>query len=389
MMKNLKLGILGGGQLGTMLIRYAIDLGLNVSVLDKDPQSPARRYTSSFYCGDPDSYKAVMAFGQDLDIITIEREAVNTLALRDLQKKGVRVYPSPDVIDIIQDKFIQKKFLEGLDLPVVPGVPVAGREDLSEHAGRLPACLKKCRSGYDGHGVMMLREEADIAGAFDEPSVLEQVVDIAHEISVIVSRNEQGTIECYDPVLMIFDKERLVLDFQLCPAHITKDQALEACNYARRIADALQLVGILAVEMFITADGKVLINELAPRPHNSGHHTIEACTTSQYEQQLRAILGLPLGETKLNSSSVMINILEPAAARKKSMEEAIQTLLCMPAVHLHWYGKGAGREGRKMGHITITEKTIEDALSKAIMVKHILKPNSEHANSWDHNGKQF
>ena len=373
MIPNTRVAILGGGQLGSMLIRYAIDYGIDVSVMDKDRHAPCSRYTKAFTCGDPDSYEDVMEFGAGLDIITIEKEQVNIQALKDLERSGVKVHPSPAVIEIIQDKSTQKEFLKSNSIPVVPGIRVEDQAALYRYADRLPGCLKKCKNGYDGYGVMMIRTPEDITNAFDVPSVLEELVAIKHEISVIVSRNEAGTIECYDPVMMIFNKERFVLDFQLCPANISNEHALEACSLAIRIAEALDLIGILAVEMFVTEDGKLLVNELAPRPHNSGHHTIEGCTTSQYEQQLRAILGLPLGDTKLTGSTVMINILEPAAMRRDAMQQALKTLLGIGSLHLHWYGKQEGRSGRKIGHITITEQTMENALSKAVMVRHILK----------------
>jgi 5-(carboxyamino)imidazole ribonucleotide synthase len=377
MISNLKIGILGGGQLGAMLIRHALDYGLSVSILEQDPDAPCAKFTSSFFCGDPLNYDDVMAFGQGLDIITIEKEAVCTDALRALQKTGVKVFPTPETIELIQDKFVQKKFLQNNNIPVVPAVPIRNRTELYDHVDKLPACLKKCRSGYDGYGVMVLHNEADLEIAFDEPCILEDLIEIEHEISVIVSRNEAGAVECYDPVLMVFDKKRFVLDFQLCPANISQELALESGALAIRIAEALDLVGLMAVEMFVTKDGRLLVNELAPRPHNSGHHTIEACTTSQYEQQLRAILGLPLGSTALRRSAVMINILEPAAAEKSNMETAIKKILGMSHVHLHWYGKKNGRVGRKIGHLTIAEDTMENAMSKAVMIRHLLKSINE------------
>lgn len=377
MLAHLKIGILGGGQLGAMLLRYAIDFGLNVSVMDKSSDAPCAKHTSSFHIGDPLNYEDVINFGKDLDIITIEKEAVNTEALKHLQQQGVKVYPSPEIIEIIQNKYVQKQFLKQNNIPVVPGVLVSGRQDLEQYSSRLPACLKKCTNGYDGKGVMILKTPDDIAGAFDEPCVLEDLIEIRHEISVIVSRNEGGAIECYDPVLMIFNKERMVLDFQMCPANIDADVAVQACNLAVKTAEALKLVGILAVEMFIADNGKLYVNELAPRPHNSGHHTIEASTTSQFEQQMRLILGLPMGSAKLNKASVMINILEPAAYRKSTITEALKTILCTNDVHLHWYGKKDGTEGRKMGHVTIVETNIENALSKAVMIRHLLKGDYE------------
>ena len=377
MLENLKIGILGGGQLGAMLLRYAIDFGLNVSVMDKDADAPCSRHTSSFQIGDPMNYEDVIKFGKELDIITIEKEAVNTKELKYLQGTGIKVYPSPETIEVIQDKYTQKIFLKDNNILVVPGVLIHDRKELEQHIGKLPACLKKCSLGYDGKGVMILRTPDDIVNAFDELCVLEELIDIKHEISVIVSRNDSGTIECYDPVLMIFDSERMVLDFQMCPANIDMDVAMQACNVAMKTAEALKLVGIMAVEMFIANDGKLYVNELAPRPHNSGHHTIEANTTSQFEQQMRLILDLPMGSTKLNKAAVMINILEPAAYRKSTITDALKTILCTNDVHLHWYGKGGGIEGRKMGHVTIIENNIEKALSKAVMIRHLLKERHE------------
>lgn len=373
MLEELKIGILGGGQLGAMLLRYAIDFGLNISVMDKDASAPCARYTSCFSEGDPLNYDDVIRFGQELDIITIEKESVNVAALKALRDTGVRVYPSPETIEIIQDKYVQKQFLQEHKIPVVLGWLVADKAELEQHKDKLPACLKKCRNGYDGLGVIMLRTSEDLSNAFDEPSVLEELVDIKHEISVIVSRNEGGIVECYDPVLMIFDKERMLLDFQICPANIDNDTALRVCAIATKVANALELTGIMAVEMFIAGNGKIYVNELAPRPHNSGHHTIEASTTSQFEQQIRVMLGLPMGSTKMSKPSVMINILEPVAHRRTAIMQALKTILCTNDVHLHWYGKTAGREGRKMGHITITDINLDDAVSKSVMIRHLLK----------------
>jgi len=377
MLQDLKIGILGGGQLGAILLRYAIDFGLDVSVMDKDPDAPCSRHTSSFTIGDPANFEDVVRFGSQLNIITIEKEAVNTRALKHLRENGVKVYPSPETIEMIQDKYAQKLFLKENDIPVVPGNFARSRKDLEKYIDKFPVCLKKCANGYDGKGVMILKTPTDLLRAFDEPCVVEELIEIKHEISVIVSRNEHGTIECYDPVLMIFNKERLILDFQMCPANIDIDMAMQACNVAIKTAEALKLVGILAVEMFIATDGKLYVNELAPRPHNSGHHTIEAHATSQFEQQIRVILGLPMGTTKLNKASVMINILEPAAYRKNTINEALKTILCTSDVHLHWYGKSSGKEGRKMGHVTIVETNIENALSKAVMIRHLLKGGYE------------
>lgn len=377
MFDNLKIGIIGGGQLGAMLMKYAIDFGLDVSILDKDPAAPCSKYSSHFQAGDPMNYDDVINFGNQLDIVTIEKEAVNTDALRKLKLSGVRVYPSPETLEIIQDKYLQKYHLREFNIPVAMGWLVAGREELSQHLNKLPAVLKKCTQGYDGKGVLKIKTAEDISKAFDGPCVLEELVEIKQEISVIVSRNESGVIECYDPVHMVFDKERMLLDFQICPADIDMDTAVKVCAIAKQAAEAVDLTGIMAVEMFIANNGRIYVNELAPRPHNSGHHTIEAAKTSQFEQQIRIILGLPMGSTKTTIPSVMINILEPEAHRKQATMEALKTILCTDDVHLHWYGKKGGQEGRKMGHITITNIDREKAISKSIMIKHLLKEGHE------------
>ena len=257
------IGILGGGQLGAMLIRSAIDFGLKVAVLDKSPDVPCASYATAFTTGDPQDYETVLAFGRTVEVLTIEKEAVNVKALQQLESEGIHVHPSATVVGLIQDKWIQKKTLEAASIPVVPGIPILNRAELHQHTDKLPGCLKLCTQGYDGKGVMMLRSETDIDGAFDAPCVLEALMDIRQELSVIVSRNAQGLVECYDPVMMIFDKERFVLDFQLCPANIAPQQAIEACNIAIRVAESLSLVGILAVEMFVTTDGTLVVNELA------------------------------------------------------------------------------------------------------------------------------
>lgn len=354
-----------------MLMRHAIDFGLNVSIMDNDVNAPCARYTSSFFCADPASYEAVLEFGKGLDVITIEKEAVNIEALRQLEKQGVKVFPTPGTIEVIQDKFSQKQFLQSHNIPVVPGEAVQGKNDLHRYENKLPGCLKKRRDGYDGYGVMVLRTPADIENAFDVPCVLEELVDIKQEIAVIVARNEHGAIKCYDPVAMVFSEEKFILDFQMAPAQIDDSIRKEAAAIAEKIADALKLVGILAVEMFITKDNRLLVNELAPRPHNSGHHTIEASITSQYEQLLRAILGFPLGDTALRFPSLMMNILE-SASPDSNVREKLPQLLSLEEVHLHWYGKKGYRPGRKVGHITIGGNTMESVVSKAETIRKIL-----------------
>jgi len=371
--KDIHIGILGGGQLGAMLIRHAVDYGLYMHVLDVTTDSNAARFTNNFVVGDPLNYDDVLAFGKGMDIMTIEKEAVNVDALEELAKQGVQVHPSPQVIRIVQDKYSQKTFLQKHNIPVADGILIKDKKELKDHKDRLPACLKLCRDGYDGKGVMMLRTEADFENAFDAPCVLEELVEIRKELAVIVSRNEHGEIRCYDPVEMVVNKKLNLLDYQLAPAEITERNAAQAKDLAVRTAEALQLVGIVAVEMFLTIDDKVIVNELAPRPHNSGHHTIEACVTSQYEQLLRAILGMPPGDTTAHKKSVMINILEPAEGKKDELERTFKAALGTKDAHLHWYGKKNSKEGRKIGHITVNGDSISEAVSKAEEIRNSIK----------------
>lgn len=370
---TIKLGVLGGGQLGAMLIRHAIDFGLDVRVMDADASAPCARYSGSFVQGSLLDYEAVMKFGEGLDVLTIEIEAVNVEALKSLRDRGLKVWPAPELIEMIQDKGTQKKALMEAGIPVVPGVRVESKEALRQHVHRLPAVLKLRKGGYDGKGVMILHEPSDINEAFDGPCVLEELADIAHEIAVMVARNEKGETVAYDPVRMVFDEALHLLDYQVCPAGLSDELRKEAVSLAVRVAEGLHLVGLLAIEMFVTRDGRVLVNELAPRPHNSGHHTIEACETSQYENLLRAVLGLALGSTRIVQDSVMVNIIEPSAEWRKAMYDSLQSALSKPGVHLHWYGKGGGRPGRKMGHITVCSNKLDDALVHAIELRSILK----------------
>ncbi|MBS1775785.1 MAG: 5-(carboxyamino)imidazole ribonucleotide synthase [Bacteroidetes bacterium] len=365
-----KLGILGGGQLGAMLIQSGISLGIPISVLELDPQAPCRMYATHFVVGDPLNYDDVMRFGESVDVLTIEKEAVNVQALFDLREKGKFIFPSPETIGMVQDKWKQKQFLVSKGIPVVPGLFVKGRDELRQLNASFPLCLKLCRDGYDGHGVMVLRQAEDINEAFDAECVVEQFVPIAEEISVIVARNETGEIKLFDAVSMVFDTANNILDYQLSPARISPSVAEKAKSLAIEVAQTTNLIGIVAVEMFVLQDSSVLVNELAPRPHNSGHHSIEACLTSQYEQVLRAVLGLPLGDPSTLSPSAMVNVLGKAD-RGSNLAEQLRSILSMKNVHIHWYGKKE-RKGRKLGHITILDETIEAALLKATTIKNIL-----------------
>ncbi len=372
MVSQVKVGILGGGPESAQFIKCAIDYGISVSVMDKDANAPAARYTKSFTRGNPASYDDVIAFGVAMNVITIENENVNTAALKALEKKGVKIYPSTTVIELTQNKFILRKFLTSKDIPVVPGIPVIDRQDLYNHAEKLPAYLRRCNSKGE-NDLLHLETLNDLLNAFDEPCILEMQHDIKQELSVIVCRNTEGAIECYEPVSMVYDKEHKRTDFMVSPAHISSDKTAEACRIAISIAEAFELVGVLTVQMILTEDDRLLVNDIAPRMHPGGYHTLKACTTSQYEQQLRAILELPLGETTRARNAVTIDIVAPTAMRKAGMEQALKTLLCVSDTHMHLYGTRANKPGEEIGRIIIVEDSREYALSKTVMVKQILK----------------
>lgn len=366
------IGILGGGQLGRMLIQKGIDWNLNFSVLDPDAQAPCRDI-STFTHGKLTDHDKVISFGASCDMLTIEIENVNAAALRELEKIGKKVFPQPRVISLIQDKRLQKQFFTDHGIPTAEYVLTNNRQDVLANKNFIPAVNKLRREGYDGRGVQVLRSESDLSKAFDAPGILERLIDFEKEISVIVARNEQGQISAYPAVEMVFHPEANLVEYLFSPARISESVSKQADSVARKVIDTLDMVGLLAVEMFVTKEGKVLVNEVAPRPHNSGHQTIEGNITSQYEQHLRAILNLPLGDTSATSPSAMINILgeegHSGPARYVGMEE----ILKMPGVYIHLYGKNLTKPFRKMGHITILDADMESLQKKANFVKATLK----------------
>jgi 5-(carboxyamino)imidazole ribonucleotide synthase len=370
--QNYKVGILGGGQLGRMLIQAGIDLNINFSILDPDPQAPCSQL-APFTVGKLTDYDTVMKFGADCDLITIEIENVNTAALRDLRAAGKKVFPQPEWIELIQDKRTQKKFYQQNGIPTSPFVLTENREDVWKQKEMLPAVNKLGREGYDGRGVQILRTEDDLPKAFDAPGLLEQLVKFEKEISIIVARNEKGETASYPAVEMVFHPTANLVEYLFAPAALPASVLEEAERVALKVITEMQLVGLLAVEMFVTPQGEVLVNEVAPRPHNSGHQTIEANITSQYEQHLRAILGLPLGDTRLLQPSAMVNLLGEDGFSGPAIYEGLSEVLKTPGVHVHLYGKKLTKPFRKMGHMTIVDENLESLRRKASFVKNTLK----------------
>jgi 5-(carboxyamino)imidazole ribonucleotide synthase len=371
--QDFKLGILGGGQLGRMLIQACTNFDLHSSVLDKDANAPCSLLASSFKPGDITDFDTVYAFGKTVDMLTIEIENVNVGALKKLEEEGLTVYPQPAIIDIIKDKRRQKMFYREHGIPTADFVLVDNREAIKQHMDFLPAFNKLGTGGYDGGGVQRIRNAEDIEKGFDAPGLLETLVDFACEISVIAARNSKGEVSVFPAVECVFHPEHNLVDYLFAPSEVSPEIEEKAEKIARQVIESFGLVGLLAVEMFVTRDGEVLVNEVAPRPHNSGHQTINANIISQYEQHLRAILGLPLGATDIILPSAMVNLLGEAGYTGPAKYEGLDDLLAIEGASIFLYGKKETRPQRKMGHVTIVDENADALKRKVEEVKKVIK----------------
>lgn len=358
--------------MGRMLIQSGIDFNIHFSVLDPDVEAPCSKI-SDFTHGMLTDYETVISFGQHCDLLTIEIENVSVAALKELVRQGKKVYPQPAIIELIQDKRTQKEFYRKNNFATADFILTDTKEEVKKHIGFLPAVNKLGKEGYDGRGVQILRTENDLEKAFDKPSLLEKLIDFEKEISVIVARNEKGDVVSYPAVEMVFHPEANLVEYLFSPAQINDAIAKQADELARGIIQKLEMVGLLAVEMFVTKDGNVLVNEMAPRPHNSGHQTIEANVTSQYEQQLRAILNWPLGDTRILQPSAMVNLLGEDGYAGEAKYQGMEEVMKISDVHVHLYGKKTTKPFRKMGHVTIVDADVESLKKKANFVKETLK----------------
>jgi len=375
---SLKLGIISGGQLGKMLIQEASKWAIATYVLDPDPDCPAKRIATEHVQGDFIDFDTVYAFGKEVDILTYEMENINIEALLQLKADGFKVVPDPQVLALIQDKGLQKEFYQKHAIPTSPfdcyEDTDAITKAIEENVFTYPFVQKLRKGGYDGHGVALIHAAED--KLLDGASMLEKKVEIDKEIAVIVARNEMGEVRCFPAVEMTFDEKTNLVEDLFCPANISAEDLKTAEDLAVKIIENLEMVGLLAVEFFIDNHGEILVNEVAPRPHNSGHHTIESVMTSQLEQMLRAILGLPLGSTKLIMPSVMLNLLGEEGHTGEVRYEGLSEVLALEGVKVHLYGKQQTRPSRKMGHVTVLAGSIEEAFKKAESVKKILKVKS-------------
>ena len=366
---NFKLGILGGGQLGRMFIQEAINYNASVHILDPSELAPCKDIATSFTQGDLMDYSTVVSFGQNLDLLTIEIEHVNVDALETLEKEGVEVYPQPHILRMIQDKGTQKEFYKEHSIPTAPFI----LSDSFDYNVELPVVQKLRKGGYDGKGVQILRDKKDVTHGFHEPSVFEDLIDFEKELSVIVARNTKGEVKTFPVVELEFNPEANLVEYLFSPAAISKEVEQKAQDLATQVAESTKVVGLLAVEMFLTKDGEVMVNEIAPRPHNSGHQTIEGNITSQFEQHLRAITGMPLGDTSILAPSVMVNLLGEKDHTGEAFVEGLEEVMAISGATVHLYGKWKTKPYRKMGHVTVVDKELESAKEKAKKIKDTLK----------------
>jgi 5-(carboxyamino)imidazole ribonucleotide synthase len=364
-----RLGMVGGGQLGRMFIQEAINFDVHVHVLDPDANAPCKHIAHSFTQGSLNDYDTLYNFGLDKDVLTVEIENVNIEALEALEKLGKKVFPQPRVLRIIKDKGIQKEFYKEHNIPTAPFQLTENLEDVKQLANQLPFVQKMRTGGYDGKGVQVLRTESDFENAFETPSVIEEMIPFEKEISIIVARNENGEMAVYPAVECEFSEEANLVEFLFAPASISTEIENKAIELAKSVIEKLEMVGILAVELFLTKDGSLLVNEIAPRPHNSGHHTIECNVTSQFEQHMRSVLNLPLGSTEILQAGAMINLLGEKGFEGDVYYEGLEKFIGKPGVHPHIYGKAQTKSFRKMGHVTIAGKDLEKVKTLAIEVK--------------------
>lgn len=369
----MKAGILGGGQLGRMLLQAAIDYPVETYVLENDENSPAAHLCHHFVKGDITDFDAVYNFGKHLDVITIEIEVVNVDALEKLQAKGVKVYPKPSAIRLINNKILQKEFYFSHDIPTSEFVTTESASALMEHIHFLPAVHKLASGGYDGRGVQVLASEKDIHKGFDAPSVLEKMVHIKQEIAIMVAMNDHGETAIYPPAEMVFDPLLNQLDFQISPALVPDKVLFKAEALALKVVKQLASPGVFAVEMFVDNNDVVWVNETAPRVHNSGHHTIEANYSSQFDMLWRVLLNYPLGNTDAIQPAAIVNIVGSEGQWGRANYEGLGNVLKLDNVFVHLYGKQQTKPGRKMGHVTIMSNDRQELIHQANRIKQVLK----------------
>jgi len=372
-----KIGILGGGQLGRMLLQAAANYNAETHVLENDPECPAAHLCHNFTKGDIKNFDAVYNFGKSLDAITIEIENVNIDALEKLESEGVKVFPKPSVLKTVKSKILQKQYYKEFQIPTAEFRVTNHYAEIAEMEDLLPAVHKLGEGGYDGRGVQIINNKSDIEKGFDQPSVLERKINIDKEIAIIIAINEKGETAIYPPVRMMFDPDLNLLDYQLCPAELDKQILWKIEAVALAVVRNFKSPGIFAVELFVDKKGDVFVNETAPRVHNSGHHTIEAHYSSQFDMLWRVILNYPLGNTNYLFPSIMVNIIGADGYSGEVVYEGLEEILQIENAFVHLYGKKQTKPGRKMGHVTILSNEKQDLLHNSNKVKRSLVVKSK------------
>lgn len=371
-----KIGILGGGQLGRMLLQAAANYPVITYVMENDPECPAAHLCHHFTTGNIRDFDAVYQFGKGLDALTIEIENVNVDALEKLEQEGVKIYPKPAVLRTIKNKILQKQYYQAHEIPTAEFIITQNRVALEAATDFLPAVHKLGEGGYDGKGVQVLKEAKDIALGFDAPSVLEKAIDIQKEIAQIVAVDNNGQTVLYPPVEMLFDPDLNLLDYQLCPAEIDTKTLWKVEAISLSVVRNFKSPGLFAVELFLDKKGEVYVNETAPRVHNSGHHSIEAHYSSQFDMLWRVMLDYPLGNTEAILPSIMINIIGAPGFSGPVHYEGLEETLKVVNAFVHLYGKKETKPGRKMGHVTVLSKDKQDLLHKSNKIKRLLIPKT-------------
>ncbi|SHI42178.1 5-(carboxyamino)imidazole ribonucleotide synthase [Mesonia phycicola] len=374
---DFKLGILGGGQLGKMMLYDTRKYDIKTYVLDPSTEAPCKIACDVFEQGDLMDFDTVVNFGRKVDVLTFEIELVNVDALEKLESEGKKVYPSAATLRKIQDKGVQKQFYAEKEIPTADFNVFTSKTDLTKAIAKnewqYPFVWKSCTGGYDGKGVSVIRKEEDLTGLPEASCIAEKMIPFKNELAVIVSRNVSGEVKTYPVVEMEFHPEANQVEYVICPARIENHVAEKARAIATKVSESFEHVGLLAVEMFQTEEDEILVNEVAPRPHNSGHYSIEASFTNQFEQHLRAILDLPLGETESKVGGVMVNLVGDENHEGQVHYQNIEKIMQMPGVTPHIYGKKQTRPFRKMGHVTIVNKDLSEARKIAEEVKKEIK----------------
>lgn len=374
---NFKLGVLGGGQLGKMLLSETHKFDIHTCILDNSKDAPCAQICNEFYQGSLMDYNTVYQFGKKVDLLTIEIEHVNTDALFKLKEEGLKIYPQPEVLEIIQNKGKQKDFFVANNIPTSPHKCFTGLNQLKKESLKFPFVWKSTKFGYDGTGVKIIKDKTDLNSLADTECIIEELIPFKNELAVIVARNKNEELKTYPVVEMEFHPEANQVEYVICPARISDKVAKKAKDIALKVANSFKHIGLLTVELFQTNEDEILVNEVAPRTHNSGHYSIEASYTNQFEQHLRSILNLPLGNTSSKVAGIMVNLVGEEGFTGNVVYKNIEQILKIDGVTPHIYGKKQTRPFRKMGHVTIVNNDINEARKVAEKVKNTIRVISE------------